>query len=116
MKKDEPKVLLLPPKNKNCDRVMEYLFGRSIDYSLIQECIAEGIIFESADYHNAVFIEKDENGTPKYAACRGMVGNFKCDVSRAATSGILSNFWRESLAFQCIYLKLPLIYCLMLFI
>ena len=27
-KKDEPKVLLLPPKNKDCSRVMQYLFGR----------------------------------------------------------------------------------------
>ncbi len=74
VKKDEPKVLLLPPKNKNCDRVTEYLFGRGIDYQLIQECIAEGILFESADYHNAVFIGKDESGTPKYAAylkCEG---------------------------------------------
>ncbi len=74
-------MLLLPPKNKNCDRVAEYLFGRGIDYQIIQECIAEGIIFESADYHNAVFIGKDENGTPKYAACRGTMGNFKRDAS-----------------------------------
>jgi hypothetical protein len=81
MKKDEPKVLLLPPKNKNCDRVTEYLFGRGIDYQIIQECIAEGIIFESADYHNAVFIGKDESGTPKYAACRGTMGSFKRDAS-----------------------------------
>jgi hypothetical protein len=73
VKKDEPKVLLLPPKNKNCDRVAEYLFGHGIDYQLIQECIAEGIIFESADYHNAVFIGKDESGTPKYAACRAFI-------------------------------------------
>ena len=81
VKKDEPKVLLLLPKNKNCDRVTEYLFGRGIDYQLIQECIAEGIIFESADYHNAVFIGKDESGTPKYAACRGTMGSFKRDAS-----------------------------------
>ena len=81
VKKDEPKVLLLPPKNKNCDRVAEYLFGRGIDYQLIQECIAEGIIFESADYHNAVFIGKDESGTPKYAACRGTISSFKRDAS-----------------------------------
>ena len=81
VKKDEPKVLLLPPKNKNCDRVTEYLFGRGIDYQLIQECIAEGIIFESADYHNAVFIGKDESGTPKYAACRGTISSFKRDAS-----------------------------------
>ena len=80
-RKDEPKVLLLPPKNKDCNRVMQYLFGRGIDYQLIQECIAEGIIFESADYHNAVFIGKDESGTPKYAACRGTNSSFKRDAS-----------------------------------
>ena len=38
-KKDEPKVLLLPPKNKDCNRVIQYLFGRGIDNQLIQECI-----------------------------------------------------------------------------
>ena len=48
-KKDEPKVLLLPPKNKDCNRVIQYLFGRGIDYQLIQECIADGTLYESAD-------------------------------------------------------------------
>ena len=67
-KKDEPKVLLLPPKNKDCNRVIQYLFWRGIDYQLIQECISDGTLYESADYHNAVFIGKDESGTPKYAA------------------------------------------------
>lgn len=80
-KKDEPKVLLLPPKNRNCDRVLQYLFGRGIDYQILQDCVAEGIIFESADYHNAVFVGKDENGTPKYAAYRGTIGSFKHDAS-----------------------------------
>lgn len=81
-KKDEPKVLLLPPKNKDCDRVTEYLFGRGIDYSLIQECIAEGIIFEGRKYHNAVFVGKDAGGTPKYAALRSTIGSsFKGDAS-----------------------------------
>ena len=80
-KKDEPKVLLLPPKNKNCDRVTEYLFGRGIDYSLIQECVVDGTIYESADYHNAVFVGKDKDGTPRYAACRGTMGSFRLDAS-----------------------------------
>ena len=48
-KKDKPKVLLLPPKNKDCNRVIQYLFGRGIDYQLIQECIADGTLYESAD-------------------------------------------------------------------
>ena len=79
--KDEPKVLLLPPKNKDCDRVMQYLFGRGIDPAIIQECVADGTVYESADYHNAIFIGRDESGTPKYAACRGTVGSFKGDAS-----------------------------------
>ena len=29
-KKDAPKVLLLSPKNKDCSRVMQYLFGRGM--------------------------------------------------------------------------------------
>ena len=81
VKKDEPKVLLLPPRNKDSNRVLQYLFGRGIDYAIVQDCIADGTIYESADYHNAVFIGKDESGTPKYAACRGTMGSFKRDAS-----------------------------------
>ena len=81
VKKDEPKVLLLPPKNKDSDRVLQYLFGRGIDYAIVQDCIADGTIYESADYHNAVFIGKDESGNPKYAACRGTMGSLKRDAS-----------------------------------
>lgn len=44
--KDEPKVLLLPPKNRDCNRVTDYLFGRGIDLSIIQDCIADGTILK----------------------------------------------------------------------
>ena len=82
VKKDEPKVLLLPEKNQNADRVTDYLFGRGIDYSLVRECVAEGIIFESRKYHNAVFVGKDKSGTPKYAALRSTLNSsFKGDAS-----------------------------------
>ena len=81
-KKEEPKELLLPKRFKNCDRVVQYLFGRGIDYQLIQDCVADCTIFESAEYHNAVFVGKDESGTPKYAACRSTLGStFKQDAS-----------------------------------
>ena len=75
------KVLLLPPKNGSNDRVIQYLFGRGIDLKLIRDCIAEGIIYESARYHNAIFIGKDGNGTPRYAGCRSTTGSFKGDAS-----------------------------------
>lgn len=82
LKKTEPKPLLLPKKNATADRVTDYLFGRGIDYSLIQECIAEGVIYESRDYHNAVFVGMDKNKIPKYAALRSTLGSsFKGDAS-----------------------------------
>ncbi|MFR7389127.1 MAG: hypothetical protein ACLUTU_09445 [Blautia faecis] len=30
-----------------------------MDLSIIQDCIADGTIFESVKYHNAVFVGKD---------------------------------------------------------
>ena len=80
--KTEPKALRLPEKYQDSKRVMQYLFDRGIDYQIIQECIADGVIFESnGRYHNVVFVGKDETGTPKYAAYRGL-GNstFKGDA------------------------------------
>ena len=61
--------------------MIQYLFGRGIDYQLVQECIADGTLYKSADYHDAVFIGKDESGTPKYAALRSTLGStFKQDT------------------------------------
>ena len=39
MKNDVPKVLLMPLKNKDSDRVLQYLFGRGIDYAIVQDCM-----------------------------------------------------------------------------
>ena len=58
-KKDEPKVLLLPPKNKDCNRVIQYLFGRGMDYQLIQECIADGTLYERDVYKRQVSVGGD---------------------------------------------------------
>jgi len=77
-----PIVLSLPPKYANNERVISYLSQRRIDLELILDCIERGLIYESADYHNAVFVGKDVNGEAKYAAVRGTTGkDFKGDVS-----------------------------------
>ena len=105
VKKDESKVLLLPEKNADCDKVTEYLFGRGIDYQLIQDCIAEGIIFEGRKYHNAVFVGKDKNGTPKYAALRSTVGSsFKGDASgsdKRYSFRLLANLYISQIKRKC---------------
>ena len=48
--KEAEKVLLLPPKNGSNDRVIQYLFGRGIDLKLIQDCIDEGVIYETGSF------------------------------------------------------------------
>lgn len=35
---------------------------RGIDRKVIDACFRAGILYESADYHNAVFVGKDEAG------------------------------------------------------
>jgi hypothetical protein len=55
----EPKKLLLPEKNENNDRVIAYLTRRGIHSTLIDYCIQTRRLYESRDYHNAVFIGFD---------------------------------------------------------
>ena len=66
----ENQPLLLPEKSPTTDVVFEYLFGRGIDYEIINHCLEQELIIESLPYHNAVFIGYDENKEPKYAAYR----------------------------------------------
>ena len=66
----EEQPLLLPEKSPTADVVFDYLFGRGIDYEIINHCLEQELIIESLPYHNAVFIGYDENKEPKYAAYR----------------------------------------------
>lgn len=70
----EPKKLLLPEKNENNARVIAYLVGRGIHRDIIDYCIQTKRLYESRDYHNAVFVGFDRQGTPKYATLRGTSG------------------------------------------
>ena len=54
---------ILPPAAVNNRRVFAYLLKRGIDRKVIEACIRAGILYESADYHNAVFVGRDETGT-----------------------------------------------------
>lgn len=81
-KKTERKPLYLPPKNATCSCVLWYLTGRGIDETIIRDCIKAGTIYESADYHHAVFVGKDDAGEPRFATCRSTMGSMvKRDAS-----------------------------------
>ena len=70
IKSYEEQPLLLPQKSPTSEVVFDYLFGRGIDYEIINHCLEQELIIESLPYHNAVFIGYDENKEPKYAAYR----------------------------------------------
>lgn len=62
----------LPNPALNNDRVTRYLLGRGVSLLTIRYCIERKILYESAEYHNCVFLDKDPQGMPKYAALRGI--------------------------------------------
>lgn len=70
---EKPKIrkLLLPPPYKNAEQVLAYLKRRGIDSSILCACVEQGILYESREHHNAVFVGKDRKGVPKYAALEG---------------------------------------------
>lgn len=75
------KKLLLPKANRSVTRVVSYLQGRGIDMEIIDFCLQTGRIYESANYHNAVFVGRDEEERPRYAALRGIGTDFIGDAN-----------------------------------
>lgn len=76
-----PKQLLLPERNSTNANVTRYLRSRGIHPAILDYCYRNGLLYEGMPYRNAVFIGYDENRTPKYAALRGTVGNYKGEAS-----------------------------------
>ena len=74
--KTKEKILLLPEPYRNCDYVISYLKSRGIDSDLIRFCIQTGRLYESRNYHNAVFVGHDSSGKARYAALRGVRSAF----------------------------------------
>ena len=76
---------ILPTAYKDNNRVVEYLRLRKISDFIIDYCIENELLYESADYHNAVFVGYDKEGVARYAALRGtwkhMTNSFKGEVA-----------------------------------
>lgn len=65
------KKLLLPEKNDRSKHITKYLMSRGIDKNIIKSLIDDGLLYESKDYHNCIFLGKDDEGKARYAAYRG---------------------------------------------
>lgn len=62
---------VLPKKAADNRQVWRYLRGRGISREVFDYCVSLGILYESAPYHNAVFVGTDGEGVPRYAFLRG---------------------------------------------
>ena len=69
-KKKRP--FVLPPKNEDMRRVYAYLLkARFLDREIVHTFVQAGLLYEDAEYHNAVFVGVDENGIARHAHKRG---------------------------------------------
>lgn len=80
-KEPERKPFTPPAANKDNSFVIAYLVGRGIDREIIDRCINQKILYESAKHHNAVFMGMDRNNAARFACMRGTRGSFKQDVT-----------------------------------
>ena len=78
---ETPRRLLLPERNNSSEQVIRYLRRRGIHPEVIGYCIENTMLYESKDYHNAVFVGYDEGGKPRYASIRGTIGKYKGEAT-----------------------------------
>ena len=61
----------LPEAFTDNERVKQYLYSRGISNEVLRYCLQNRLIYESSDYHNAVFVGFDAKEEARYAALRG---------------------------------------------
>lgn len=79
--KEEPKEFVLPAANREMRRLYAYLLKkRLVDREVLNTFVRAGLIYESCEkskdgqreYHNAVFVGKDEHGVARHAHKRSV--------------------------------------------
>ncbi len=70
--KEEKKPFELPAPNKSMKQIFAYLLkARFLDRDVVKYFVDKGLIYESAKYHNCVFVGVDKNGKARHAHKRG---------------------------------------------
>ena len=107
----EVKPFKLPPSNGNMHRVFVYLTRtRGIDKEVLLTFADRRMIYESADYHNAVFVGYDMDGVPRHAHKRGtgQASTYKGNIDSSMPE---CSFHWHGQAVCFIFLKRRLICC-----
>lgn len=67
-KEPQPRSFVQPPAGKEMRRLYAYLLKkRLIDREVLTAFVRAGLVYEDAQYHNAVFVGKDERGVVRHA-------------------------------------------------
>ena len=99
----EYKPFELPPRNDRMSRVFSYLLlTRGIDKDVLFKFVRKKMIYESAYYHNAVFVGYDSSGKPRHAHKRGTVTSNSYKGNVAGSQPEFSFHWQATRYF---YLK-----------
>ena len=73
-KKDGP--LVAPERNESMRRVYAYLLTkRGLDKDMVLAFAKKGLLYESGEYHNAVFVGEDRDGKIRHVSIRGTGSN-----------------------------------------
>lgn len=84
---EPPRPFAAPPANEEMRRVYAYLTRqRGIDREIVDSFVQAGLLYEDAEYHNAVFIGKDEHGIVRHAHKRSVDSEgkaFRINVERS---------------------------------
>ena len=90
-----PKEFKLPPRNANMLRTFGYLINcRGISGTVLRIFAHNGLLYESADHHNAVFVGKDKYGVSKHAHMRSTNEKHKWRGNQTGSDPKFSFNWR----------------------
>ena len=76
-----PGKFYLPEGDRIGAAVVSYLQKRGIDGDIINQCIRLGLLYESREHHNCVFVGYDLRERPRYACLRGTGSGFKGEIA-----------------------------------
>ena len=93
-KEREEKMLEVPPAYGNMRRAFAYLCQtRGIAPEVVSAFARKGLIYESADHHNAVFVGRDEQGEVRHLHARGTLTSSHFRQTLPGSQGEFSFHW-----------------------
>ena len=95
VKKQQEKVLEIPPAHKDMRRVFAYLCQtRGIAPEVVSAFARKGLLYESASHHNAVFVGRDEQGEVRHLHARGTLTSSHFRQTLPGSQGEFSFHWQ----------------------